>query len=101
MNGDRGQAEEWLRRLPFPSAPVEEELAELHAKLADYDGHVAGYLSRVRSGVRQSLPRNLYDRELEADLRAAVEALPHSAAARALLDYFVALAAVLPDAQEP
>ena len=99
MDSSRALAGERLRQLPFPAAPAEEALADLHARLADYDGHVAGYLSRLQSGEIKALPQELYDHRLEADLRGAVQAAPESAEARALLSYFGAIAAVLPDPQ--
>lgn len=85
-----------LRRSPFPPAPNSESLADLHATLAGYDGHVAGYVSQLLSGDINELPKHLVNHELEKALAIAVEVAEKEAtAAKRLLEYYNGLVEVL------
>lgn len=87
---------ERLRDLRFPPAPVDDELSNLHAELADYDGYVAGYLTRLQAGDLQELPGGLIDQQLGAALRSAVaKGGPEGAAVNMLLTYYEGLIAAL------
>ena len=90
-----------LRATPFPKSPLDENGSELHARLAEFDGHTNGLLERVMSGEKQ-LPFQLRP---DPALRTAIEHLRDRSAgdiragASSLLAYLAILERAIQAAQ--
>jgi hypothetical protein len=94
---------ERLRTTPFPEdSGTSEQLSELHAELAEYDGHVAGVASSVLGGSQVERGLLQQDRTLRSRLAllAANAENPVRYEARQHLDYCGRLDELLHIAQE-
>jgi len=77
-----------MRSLGFPAGSADDLVSDLHARLAEYDGHVAGLLQRQAAGepIATPIPRN---DELAAELASIAKGgrEPAASDARRLLQH--------------
>jgi hypothetical protein len=81
-----------MHSLPFPSGSTDDRVSELHARLAEYDGYVAGLVERRVAGESLTQPVQR-DNKLASELATVVSngREPATSDARRLLRYLDAV----------